>query len=400
MRTEKCEDENLISGPKTRPSIPRHKAINRTPSQLTSAVDERRTMEDVLQSEPFQALIQQLIASPCPDQPLGWPKSQLKMMADAGVMQWDIPTEFGGNPLSSESLIEALRQMASACLTSTFVWTQRSAAVRRIATSSNADAKDRLLPSLLSGELFATVGISHLTTSGQHLKKPLVSIREEGSEYVVSGFVPWSTGATMADVLITGGTLDDGRQMLLSLPTNLEGVNAKAPVELMALNASQTGAVELADVRVSASAVLHGPVENVMSQGTGGGAGSLGTSALAIGAACGSVRQFSEEATKRPELNEYVVPLQTECDELTRELHQAAAGVHALGSAAGEQLRRRANSLAMRAAQSWLAATKGAGFVAGHPAERAVRESMFFLVWSCPQPVLHGNLSELSCALG
>ncbi|MEP3481285.1 MAG: acyl-CoA dehydrogenase family protein [Fuerstiella sp.] len=357
-------------------------------------------MDDVLQSTHFQGLIQQLIADPCLDQNLGWPNAQLRMMADAGVMQWDIPIEFGGTDLPSTTLIEALRQMASACLTSTFVWTQRSAAVRRIATSSNAEVKDRLLPALRSGDLFATVGISHLTTSGQHLKKPLVEIREHGADYIVSGLVPWSTGATMADVLVTGGALQDGRQMLVSIPTNSEGVQAKTPVELMALNASQTGAVELSEVRVSASNVLHGPIENVMSQGTGGGAGSLGTSALAIGAACGSIRQFAEEATKRPDLNDYVVPLQSECDQLTEELHQAASGSHPLGSAAGEQLRRRANSLAMRAAQSWLAATKGAGFVAGHPAERAVRESMFFLVWSCPQPVLHGNLSELTCTLG
>ena len=357
-------------------------------------------MNDVLQSRQFQNLIPQLIADSCPDQNLGWPKAQLQMMADAGVMKWDIPTEFGGTDLPSGTLIEALRQLASACLTSTFVWTQRSAAVRRIATSPHAEVKDRLLPLLLSGDLFATVGISHLTTSGQHLKKPLVEIREHGDDYIISGLVPWSTGATMADVLVTGGTLPDGRQMLVSIPTDFEGVQAKVPVELMALNASQTGAVELTEVVVSASNVLHGPIENVMSQGTGGGAGSLGTSALAIGAACGSIRQFAEEATKRPDLNDYVVPLQSECDQLTQELHQAATGSHPLGIAAGEQLRRRANSLAMRAAQSWLAATKGAVFVAGHPAERAVRESMFFLVWSCPQPVLHGNLSELSCAVG
>ena len=64
-----------------------------------------------------------------------------------------------------------------------------------------------------------------------------------------------------------------------------------------------------------------------------------------------------------------------------------------------EEIRRRANSLVLRSAQAWLAATKGAGFIAGHPAERAVRESMFFLVWSCPQQVLAGNLRELSCAV-
>ena len=40
-----------------------------------------------------------------------------------------------------------------------------------------------------------------------------------------------------------------------------------------------------------------------------------------------------------------------------------------------------------------------AGYIAGHPEERAVRECLFFVVWSCPQQVLAGNLRELSCAV-
>jgi hypothetical protein len=54
----------------------------------------------------------------------------------------------------------------------------------------------------------------------------------------------------------------------------------------------------------------------------------------------------------------------------------------------------------LRAAQSYLAASKGAGFVSGHPAERAVREAMFFLVWSCPQPVVSAALREFACVIG
>jgi hypothetical protein len=50
----------------------------------------------------------------------------------------------------------------------------------------------------------------------------------------------------------------------------------------------------------------------------------------------------------------------------------------------------------LRATQSLLAASKGAGFVSGHFAERAVREAMFFLVWSCPQPVVRAALREFA----
>ena len=60
------------------------------------------------------------------------------------------------------------------------------------------------------------------------------------------------------------------------------------------------------------------------------------------------------------------------------------------------QLRAHANSLVVRAAQAALTASKGAGFVTGHPAERLVRESMFFLVWSCPQSVTSAVMCELA----
>ena len=60
------------------------------------------------------------------------------------------------------------------------------------------------------------------------------------------------------------------------------------------------------------------------------------------------------------------------------------------------ELRRRANSLALRASQAALAAAKGAGYVVGHPAGRWCREALFFLVWSCPAPVVQANLCELA----
>jgi hypothetical protein len=61
-----------------------------------------------------------------------------------------------------------------------------------------------------------------------------------------------------------------------------------------------------------------------------------------------------------------------------------------------DELRQRANSLVLRSTQAALAAAKGAGYVVGHPAGRWCREALFFLVWSCPQPVLSANLCELA----
>jgi len=148
--------------------------------------------------------------------------------------------------------------------------------------------------------------------------------------------------------------------------------------------------------------LIAGPIENVMKLGKGGGTGSLTTSALAVGTAEGALRRLKVEADNRPDLVEIYEPLNAECIAIFDDMMSAVRSDTAASDSppSAESIRRRANSLVLRAAQAYLAASKGAGFVAGHPAERAVREAMFFLVWSCPQPVLHAALREFACVLG
>jgi alkylation response protein AidB-like acyl-CoA dehydrogenase len=168
----------------------------------------------------------------------------------------------------------------------------------------------------------------------------------------------------------------------------------------LALNASQTGAVNLRRVFVPAERIIAGPVENVMKHGSGGGAGSLTTSALAIGHSAAALKRLGQEAEKRPDLLAIYQPLALEWQTLKEDLMQVLRG-EGLDAPhlSTESLRVRANSLVLRMTQAYLAATKGAGFLASHPASRMVREAMFFLVWSCPQPVLMAQLEEFACVV-
>jgi alkylation response protein AidB-like acyl-CoA dehydrogenase len=356
-------------------------------------------MSLVVAHDAFQTLVRTLHEIPEPDSASEWPSAQMDLLVEAGGLRWNIPRAFGGYGVDAVEMLEIYRELAAGSLLTTFILTQRNAACQRIETSANRALAARLLPALCSGELFATVGISHLTTSRQHAHSPVVSVNEvpEDRGYRLTGHIPWATGVTQAQILVTGGTLTNGSQVLATIPLNREGVVIESPLPLMGLSSSQTSAVELRDVLVSYEEILHGPVERVMSAGSGGSAGSLGTSAVAIGTAQGTLKMFAEEVDQRPELAEFLTPLEQEATELTYQLRLAATGTTGPTDCSSEVIRQRANSLVLRSAQAWLAATKGAGFLAGHPAARAVRESMFFLVWSCPQPVLEGNLRELAC---
>lgn len=326
-----------------------------------------------------------------------WPADQFGLLAQAGVLGWVIPREFGGSGVTQGELLAGYVQLASACLATTFVLTQRNGACQRIAASANDRLKAELLPKLARGELFATVGISHLTTSRQHLRLPAVQVVEEAGGFRFHGDVPWVTGAAEADFIVTGGTLADGRQVLAAISTKLPGIQVGAPARLLALSASHTSSVRLENVAVGRNDLIAGPIEQVMRQGAGS-TGSLGTSALAVGLSLAATQHLASEAAVRPELAPILQPLADECEGLQVAIaeaaeHSAAAVNPALSP---ESIRGRANSLALRSTQALLAASKGAGFVSGHFAERAVREAMFFLVWSCPQPVVAAALRELA----
>ena len=103
-----------------------------------------------------------------------WPAEQLRMLGEAGVYRWFLPRQWGGFEWNEADLLRGYMRLAAACLTTTFILTQRSGAVKRIVDSENAEAQKRLLPGLAEGSHFATVGISHLTTSRRHLAKPVL----------------------------------------------------------------------------------------------------------------------------------------------------------------------------------------------------------------------------------
>jgi hypothetical protein len=322
-----------------------------------------------------------------------WPVEQLRLCGEYGVYAWFMPKEWGGQAWSDVDVLRGYLKLSAACLTTTFILTQRTGACQRIALADNDTTKSHWLAGLTSGELFATVGISHLTTSRRFLAKPVLRAEEADNGYLLDGYSPWVTGGDHADVIVTGATLDDGRQILVALPTTLRGVEIPKPPRLVGLSASHTGEVRCHRVELPHNCLLVGPVENVMQHGKGAGTGGLQTSTLAIGLTSAAVTYLENESQKRPEFSEVATSFRHEHVQLESDLLALARGN---AGCSNEDVRTRANSLVLRSTQAALAAAKGTGYVVGHPTGRWCREALFFLVWSCPQPVIAANLCELA----
>lgn len=328
-----------------------------------------------------------------------WPENQLRQCGKAGVFRWFIPEQWEGSGDSSVQIVRGYLKLAAACLTTTFVITQRAGACKRITASSNDSLRDRLLPKLASGEISATLGISHLTTSHRHTGVPTLAATPVDGGWELNGFCPWVTGAAYADYIVVGAETTSGQkgdspaQILIALPTELPGVTCHPGHSLVALSGSNTGKVELKEVFVAEEFVLAGPVEQVLKSGKTSSTGGLQTSALAIGLATAAIDYVGEQAKNRVQLTDNHQAMREELELLQANILDLADGNQVCSN---EQLRISANSFVLRATQSALVAAKGAGFVASHDVGRWCREALFFLVWSCPQNVSNANLCEFA----
>jgi alkylation response protein AidB-like acyl-CoA dehydrogenase len=327
-----------------------------------------------------------------------WPAEQLRWCGEAGVFEWFMDPRWGGQGWNDEQTVRGYLALASACLTTTFILTQRTGACRRIAGCTNEPLKQCLLPGLASGDLFATVGISHLTTSRRHLGRPVLTAEETSIGFRLDGLSPWVTGGAAADAIVFAATVVENgsatdRELLVAVPKDSPGLVAAEPLALVGLSASSTGPVYLRSVEVSLDWVIAGPAPNVMQSGLGGTAGGYETSALAVGLAQAAIDLLAAEAVRRTDIQSPLEALTAEHAQLQNDLLSLVRGEEACSK---ESLRQRANTFVLRATQAALSAAKGTGYVVGHPAGRWCREALFFLVWSCPQPVASANLCELA----
>jgi alkylation response protein AidB-like acyl-CoA dehydrogenase len=347
---------------------------------MTSAVTDSLALLEALSALAGQA-----------DLEVAWPSQSWELLQRLGGGRWCIAHEFGGLGLAGVDLLDQYEHLASTCLTTAFILSQRDAACRRIRDYGSVQLCRQLLPSLAAGKHFATVGVSHLTTSRQHLGPTMVT-RDQGDHFILDGLMPWVTGAAQADYVVTGGTLDDGRQILGVLPTRFDGVHVGPPLELMALAGSITAEIRCAKVKLPRQWLLAGPTERVLTQGRGG-AGGLETSCLALGLARAAVEYLGTEAGTRPSLRANFQRLQQAANGVRQDLRRFAdeGGPPEQHTA----LRARANALVLRATQAALAAAKGTGFLRQHPAQRWARQALFFLVWSCPAPAAEATLAYL-----
>jgi alkylation response protein AidB-like acyl-CoA dehydrogenase len=362
-----------------------------------------------------------------------WPVESLALLADVGVWGNVVPKRFGGAQASAVKRLETYELVAQGSLSLALILTQHDAACELLTDCDNETLAARILKPCAAGDRLLTVGISQLTTSQQHGKGPAMRALVSGDGFTLNGTMPWVTSGRRADHIVTGAVLDNEQQILACVPTDAPGLDISEPLDLLALKSSWTSRVQCNDVRLSREWLMRGPVPQALARRAP--VKGLTVSAVGVGVAGALLAMGRELAASLPEAADlWDQAIEPHYHEVRNNLFNAAAGLkpkkpaqtqpaavspHANRSAQltsydrpatpsadrvhedeektvpAADIRAAVNDLVGRLAITLMTAAKGTGYLSSHPAQRLVREALFFFVWSAPADVRLGTLTRL-----
>ncbi len=323
-----------------------------------------------------------------------WPEKSLKHLEAAHAWKWVIPKAYDGLEFDPSSLLRAYEAVAAGCMSSLLILTQRDGACEFIAATENEELKREWLPRLAGNEIMTSVGISQLTTSHQ-TGRPTLSAKKDGKNFRLRGFIPWVTSAEKCRIVVTGAVLDDGRQILAVLPTDLPGVTIDPPMKLMCLESSLTTEIHCKDVLLERKYLLRGPAERVLASRST--VKPLVVAVSGVGHAGAMMRVIMIGASKSEgPLVAHAAELAARFDAVRERVLKFTDDLESPGADVPHtELRVAVNDLLTRLSVAVLTYSKGSGLLRQRDAQRLVREAMFFIVWSAPEKVRAGTLARL-----
>lgn len=323
-----------------------------------------------------------------------WPAESVGVLGEFECWRWIVPEAYGGVGWRPARLVKGYEAIGRGCLTTGLVFTQHDAAIDLIVTGDNESLRKRLCPEAAGGRLLLTVGISQLTTSHQGAE-PAMKADWDGKRVRFDGLMPWATSAKQADMIVTGGVLPDGQQILACVPCDARGLKIGDPVELAALQATQTCAVVCEGVEVDSAYVVRGPKAKALA--VRGPVRPMVVSATGLGLAGAMLGEILRVAPRRSdELRAMATgPLTLQYETARSSLYAAADALSDPDSGqASSEVRVAVNELLMRLTIAVMTFAKGTGYLKSHTAQRLAREALFFLVWSAPDTIQTRTLAR------
>ncbi|MCM2278693.1 MAG: acyl-CoA dehydrogenase family protein [Oligoflexia bacterium] len=243
------------------------------------------------------------------------PKEILTHLAEMGMLGLAVPEAFGGLGLPQMAYARIMQEAGTidGSLAVT-IGAHQSIGYKALLLFGTDEQKQRFLPRLASGELFAAYCLTEPGSGSDAASiKTRATLSPDGKHYTLTGNKLWITNAGVASFLTVfakteveeGGQKKD-KVTCFALELPAEGVSVGPPEHKLGIRASWTNAVHFDNVKV--------PVENIIG-GVGQGFkiamgvlnhGRLGLAAGCVGGAKNALRASIEHANERVQFNKKI----------------------------------------------------------------------------------------------
>ncbi|MBB6051818.1 acyl-CoA dehydrogenase family protein [Armatimonas rosea] len=314
------------------------------------------------------------------------PRENLESLAAAGLADGT----FGGDAFR-RGLVEAL---CGACGTTYFVLIQHLGSCGQLANSANPSLRERFLAEMITGKHYVGVGFGHLRRP-----QPMLRATPVDGGWLLNGTAPWVTGWPVLSATIYGAHLPDDKHIYLYVPATLSAhQRVSAPLPLCAMNATETVEATLTDLFVPESDwVRDSSPEQLAASDT---ANLCNNVAPMFGVTQGSIRLLRQLATKKPfpVLAQAADALESELAQCRERCFTLADGDRSALDWREQALQARAWAieLGVRAAHTGVAAASGGANSLDHPAQRRMREAMFYTLFQQTSEILQGTVARLA----
>ena len=323
--------------------------------------------------------------------------ANVKMLGENGYFGLGISPDYGGLGADDATRREYTELMASACGVTAFVQQQLHAGGGFVGGGRSAALKTEKLPRFASGEELCGVAFSHLRRPGP----PMVTAERVSGGYQVSGKAPWVTGWSLLDSFILGAVrLPEYDHIYFYVPKlgNEAALQPGPAIPLVVMNASDTVEVTLENLFLPDEFVLYErPAEALKRSDFCGVTGHV---FLPLGCARGSVFALTALAEQRHHeaFRQAAEEFQREIDACRADALQWSGACADLPDYKDRALHARAEAitLATRAAHAVVTATGGGAHLLSSPAQRLLRESIFYTTTAQTTDVQSATLDLLT----
>ena len=320
----------------------------------------------------------------------------LPRLAATHVFRAGLAADLGGTGGAIGEAVDAIAAVSYRSMAAGFVaWGHRTF-IEYLVQSPNEGLRRRLMPQLLSGALAGATGLSNAMKFLSGIEGLSIVGRPEAGGLHVDGKLPWVTNLRPEAFVVAAALSEAGtdRTFVVALPSQAPGLRRSPDLDLMAMRASNTAAVDIVDVVLGPDHVLTDDARTWLPQVRPAFLG------MQCGMAEGLARRALDEARAScgPQRHVLRAPIDDLADELDRTANELRDGLrtHRYVDAASRlfELRIRLAEIARDAVSLELQAAGGRAYLhaSGSGFQRRSREAAFV-------PIITPSLVQLKTAL-